>query len=150
MKKNLLLLYILFLIGIVYPQNEKYLPVTTIQEEGPWASGVEVRNISLDIRILDALYTLLINSSEVDSVIKSSKFVCYTTAYRDKVYFLLSEEKLSSRVLSISRISVKDIGMIKRLDNNMFQAAGFFAKCVQSGKENEIFNIFAGIENRFY
>jgi hypothetical protein len=138
-----------FEMGIAQNQNEKALPVTTIKEEGPWASGIEARNIAFDGRILDAMYTMLSNSTEVDSVVKNASYLTYITSYKDRVYFILSQGSSPSRVLVISRIPVTGIGVITRLDNEMLQAAHYFASCVE-GKEQDIFNIFAGNTGKFY
>lgn len=149
MKQIILLVTNIVFLNFVLAQTDKYLPVTTIKETGPWVSGVEARNINLDSKILDALYTLLSNSSEIDSVIKTNHYVSYITAYKDRVYFVLSQNRLPPRVLTISRVPVENIGMIRRLDNNMLQAAKFLVHCTRNN-ENDIFNIFAGFKGKFY
>jgi len=148
MKKVLFILLLHLVFNIGYSQSNNN-PVTTIKEYGVWASAVEARNIPLESKILDALYTILSNTSEVENVVKNSNYVSYSTVYKDNVYFILAQGSLPSRVVSVSRIPVENVGMIRRLDNNMMQAAGFYKRCANK-TDKDVFNIFAGYEGKFY
>jgi hypothetical protein len=149
MKKVVLIIAAISLLIKGFSQNEKILPVITIKEVGSWSSGIEARGIYFDSKILDAMYTMLSNSSEVDSVKKTISYLTYLTPYKDRVFFILSPNPLQSRVLLISRIPMNSLGVILRLDNEMLQAAHYFSSCVE-GKEQDVFNIFAGNKGKFY
>jgi len=143
------ILLVTFFCHVVYAQDMNYIPNQTIVAEGPWATAIEARNIPLESMVIEALYTKLMNSTEVDHVVKTASMLEYTTPLGDKVYFVLSQEGSPSRVVTISRVPATNIGVILRLDNNMLQAAHYFASVVE-GKEQDIFNIFAGNTGKFY
>lgn len=149
MKKSVLIGLICIMHQLVPAQNEQYIPTARIKTEGPYAAGVEVRNVPIDSKVLDALFTLLSNSSEVSDVSKTSAYVKYSTAYFDDIYFVLAQGSLPARIVTLSRLNADKIGVIRRLDNNMLQSARFLSKCIP-GQEDKIFNIFAGYEAKFY
>jgi len=150
MKRTLfLILFTILVYTEGFTQTDIYPAVTTISKNGNWASGVEARGIYLDSKILSALYTFLSNSSEIDSVVKTETYICYRTGYFDLVYFILAQGQIKSRVMTISRVPFENIGMVKRLDNNMLQAARFYKSCV-TGNDASVFNIFCGYNSKFY